>query len=39
MNGTTDRFLTRLPAGNQSHMAVLSPAGKVYTTGTGANTV
>lgn len=38
INGTTDRFLTRLPAGNQPHMAVISPAGKVYTTGTGMDT-
>jgi DNA-binding beta-propeller fold protein YncE len=38
MNGATDRILTRLPVGNQPHIAVISPAGKGYTIGTGTDT-
>jgi DNA-binding beta-propeller fold protein YncE len=34
----TDQILTRLPVGHQPHMAVISPAGKVYTTGPGTDT-
>jgi hypothetical protein len=34
----TDRMLTRLLVGNQPHIAVISPAGKIYTTGTGTDT-
>jgi YVTN family beta-propeller protein len=39
IDAATDRILTRLPVGNQSHMAVISPSGKVYTTGMGTNNV
>jgi DNA-binding beta-propeller fold protein YncE len=36
--GATDRILIRLPVGNQPHMAAISPAGKIYPTGTGTDT-
>jgi hypothetical protein len=36
--GATDRILTHPPVGHQPHMAVISPAGKVYTAGRGTDT-
>jgi DNA-binding beta-propeller fold protein YncE len=36
--GVTDQILTSLPVANQPHMAVISPVGEVYTTGTGTDT-
>jgi hypothetical protein len=38
IHGATDQLLTRVTAGNQPLMAVISAAGKVYSTGTGTDT-